>query len=139
MNTVTAAVRAQVIAREGECCAACGRYCTLDVHSVHHRRTKGSGGSKLPDTNAVQNLLLLCGDGVRYCHGYVTDHRTFGETLGFRVPQGHDPLLRPVLTARNGWVFLTAEGGYLPTIDPHPEETRALELVSAALLDLDRA
>ena len=35
--------------------------------------------------------------------------------------------------ARQGWVRLTADGFYLPAKDPHPEETRALDLATDAL------
>lgn len=135
MNTVSLDVRAAVVAREAGCCAACGRSCVGRKSSVHHRRTKGMGGSSLPDTNQPVNLLLLCGDGVSGCHGFVTKRRHPAEEMGWRVAQGSDPAEVPVWTARSGWVLLTPDGGYEPCDDPHPAETAALEAVSLWLLD----
>lgn len=45
------------------------------------------GGSKSPNTNSPSNLILLCGDGVRGCHGYIEQNRAEARRTGFNVPQ----------------------------------------------------
>lgn len=45
------------------------------------------GGSKAPNTNSPSNLILLCGDGVRGCHGHVEQNRSEARKEGFNVPQ----------------------------------------------------
>lgn len=110
-------VRATVIDRDGGKCVACGNYCLASVHSVHHRRTTGMGGSSLEDTNQPQNLALLCGDGVAGCHGRATRERQWGELYGYRVPQGGDPALFPMRVAGRGWVLLEPDGTYLDVSD----------------------
>lgn len=47
-------------------CETCGRQ---DAHGVHHRQPRSAGGTWHP-----ANLLDLCGDGVRGCHGAVEAH-----------------------------------------------------------------
>lgn len=110
-----------VLDREGHSCARCGR----GLHgirgvdwSVQHRRARGSGGTIRPDTNAVQNLLLLCGSGTTGCHGYVERERAHARAYGWAVRQCEDPLARPVLHARHGWVYLTAAGSVLAAPPP---------------------
>lgn len=45
------------------------------------------GGSKAPNTNSPSNLILLCGDGVRGCHGHIEQNRTEARLAGYNVPQ----------------------------------------------------
>lgn len=45
------------------------------------------GGSKDPNTNSPSNLILLCGDGVRGCHGYIEQNRAEARRGGYNVPQ----------------------------------------------------
>jgi len=54
-------VKASVAARDGHVCVICGRPGTTTNPIVtHHRRGRGSGGSKDPATNLASNLLALC-------------------------------------------------------------------------------
>lgn len=54
-------VKASVAARDGHVCVICGRPGTTTNPIVtHHRRGRGSGGSKDPATNRASNLLALC-------------------------------------------------------------------------------
>jgi 5-methylcytosine-specific restriction protein A len=78
----------------------------VDFH-VHHRRPRRMGGSQLPDTNAPQNLLLLCPP----CHETVESQRTVAYEGGWLVRQGDDPAVVPVLVLAR-LVRLTAEGRY---------------------------
>jgi 5-methylcytosine-specific restriction enzyme A len=78
----------------------------VDYH-VHHRRPRRMGGSQLPDTNAPQNLLVLCPDD----HEMVESERTAAYAGGWLVRQGDDPLLVSVLVLAKP-VHLTADGRY---------------------------
>lgn len=64
----------------------------VDYH-VHHRRPRRMGGSQLPDTNAPQNLLILCPDD----HEMVESERTAAYAGGWLVAQNGDPAHTPVL------------------------------------------
>ncbi len=76
-------------------------------HHVHHRRPRRMGGSQLPDTNAPQNLLLLCPDD----HEMVEVERTAAYAGGWLVRQQADPLAVPVLIVAVER-YLTADGRY---------------------------
>ena len=78
----------------------------VDYH-VHHRRPRRMGGSQLPDTNAPQNLLILCSD----CHSTVESERRAAYAGGWLVKQNMDPARVPVLIVARS-VFLTADGRY---------------------------
>lgn len=71
-------VRRIVRDRSGGACEICG----VPAESMHHRRFRSQGGPWAPS-----NILHLCGDGVRLCHGLLT------------VPQG-----RREEFERNGWI-----------------------------------
>ena len=45
------------------------------------------GGTRQSNTNSPSNLILLCGDGVRGCHGYIEQNRAEARRTGFNVPQ----------------------------------------------------
>ena len=45
------------------------------------------GGSKSPNTNSPSNLILLCGDGVRGCHGHIEQNRAEARLSGYNIPQ----------------------------------------------------
>ena len=106
--------RLLVYARAQERCERCGVYAYGG--SLHHRRPRGMGGSKRPETNGAANAFLLCGhatspDG---CHRWVENHRTEALELGLLVLQSQNPAEVPVLT-RHGLVLLDNLGNYIPT------------------------
>ena len=76
-----------VYERDGYRCARCGRHAGNGPMSIQHRRARGMGGSKAPNTNSPSNLILLCGDGVRGCHGHIEQNRDEARHTGFNVPQ----------------------------------------------------
>jgi hypothetical protein len=102
------AVRAAVSVRSGGWCERCGAAHAVEIH---HRRPRGMGGSKAPDTNRVTNALALCGS----CHRWIEreHNRTESRVMGWLVLQGHDPAMTPLLY-RGKWVFLTDDGGVEP-------------------------
>ncbi len=76
-------------------------------HHIHHRRPRRRGGSQLPDTNAPQNLLLLCPP----CHEMVERERSAAYAGGWLVRQQEDLLVVPVLVV-TVLRTLTADGRY---------------------------
>lgn len=69
------------------------------------------GGSQLPDTNAPQNLLLLCPDS----HEMVESERTAAYAGGWLVRQQADPLTVPVLILAVER-YLTSDGKYADSL-----------------------
>jgi hypothetical protein len=84
------AVREQIRTRSGSKCEICGMQ---RAAQMHHRRPRGKGSTKRPETNYPTNGLHLCGD----CHDRVESDR--GEALdnGWLVSQNEDPGEIPVL------------------------------------------
>ena len=82
--------------------------------SVHHRRPRGSGGSKLKWVDLPGNLILLCGSGVTGCHGWVESHRAVARDKGWLVPLNgiRLPSAVPVHHALHGVVVLNDMGTY---------------------------
>lgn len=131
-------VRQAIFDREDGCCAACGTHILASVFggSVQHRRSRNMGGSRDPQTGAVENGLILCGSATTGCHGYTEGHPTWALHNGYRVPQGCDPSLVPVRVKGIGWVLLNPDGTYQPCEDPDREATRLLELVEQEFTEL---
>jgi hypothetical protein len=62
------------------------------VSSVQHRRAQGMGGTSREDVHGLANLLIICGDGVTGCHGWIEcDEREQARARGLWVPQALDP------------------------------------------------
>lgn len=92
--------------------------------SVQHRRAQGAGGTSLPETNSLANLLLLCGTGVTGCHGWVeTQQRAEARALGLMVDHTYDEDGQPVPV----WRYPVRIGG---------GRWRALDPVNPLYLDL---
>lgn len=93
--------------RDKGLCVVCGR----TAESVHHRQ--GRSGS---DPHRLANLLAVCGDGVRGCHGLTHGHPSAAYAMGRMVPRLgiRTPEEAPVLT-RSGWVLLDNDGGITAT------------------------
>ena len=101
-------VRAAVEARDGNRCVKCGMPVDRSDDSLHHRWPRGRGGS-----NAIENLILLCGTGTTRHHGWVEKNRTVSYRLGYLVETGIDPATKPVAVAGKGWMYATADGRWI--------------------------
>ena len=75
--------------RDGGRCARCGAGLQRSARgtgwSLHHRRPRGMGGSRVGWVNLPPNLVLLCGSGVTGCHGWVESNRAEAIELGWLV------------------------------------------------------
>lgn len=115
----TAKVVALVWRRDEGCCVSCGRQCVFADRStgwsVQHRRARGMGGTRQPDANQPQNLIVLCGSATTGCHGWVESHREAALLNGWAVKSNSDPLREPVLHWLYGVTYLHEDGSITPT------------------------
>lgn len=105
--------------RDGYRCVVCGRPCPSGSdRSIHHRRNRGTGGSRNPRINLPSNLLLVCGSGTTLCHGEITNNANRAKALaaGWVVSLNAkvEPAAVPVVHALYGRVFLADDGSIEP-------------------------
>lgn len=99
-------VRTLVYERCAGRCEICDEWAS-DLE-LHHRRARGMGSTRRPETNMASNCLALC----RMCHhGRVESYRAQAFDNGWLVRQSHQPLDVPVLR-RGQWVLLDDVGGF---------------------------
>lgn len=127
----SAKVVALVFQRDEGRCFRCGlpvRFADRGVGwSTQHRRAKGMGGSRRPDTNQPQNLIVLCGSATspNGCHLRVESRLPADDGMGWSIKQGQDPLRMPVAHWRDGLVWLTDSGAALTAPPTTAEEATA--------------
>lgn len=100
--------RGVVLLRSEGLCERCTGY----GQTVHHRKKRSHLSKK--EMWLPSNCVLLCGDGVRGCHGWVEHHPDLAATEGFHVRPWEDPAEIPVLWRGTRLVLLTDEGGFKP-------------------------
>lgn len=79
------------------------------LYDLHHRRNRGAGGSKRPETNLAGNALAACRD----CHAFIGAQPETAYCNGWLVRQNQTPAEVPVLR-RNVWVRLDDAGNVTP-------------------------
>ncbi|WP_432420793.1 HNH endonuclease [Nocardia farcinica] len=89
-----------VATRSGGRCERCGQFGT----TVHHRRKRSQGGRW-----DASNLLALCGDGVRGCHGWAEANPSAAHEAGYWLRHGEQSTATPVL--RLGRLVLLDDDG----------------------------
>ena len=77
--------------------------------TLHHRRNR----SQLHKSRHWEpaNCVMLCGDGVRGCHGWVTVRPTAAHAEGWHVKPWEEPQDVPVYWRGYRWVLLDSDGG----------------------------
>lgn len=80
--------------------------------SIHHRVPRGMGGSRRPELNQPQNLLVACGSGTTGHHGAIEESRAGAYAAGWLLHRTADPAAEPVLIGGTRWVLLTEDGRY---------------------------
>lgn len=100
-------VRALVTARAGGRCEKCG----ITGHGLqyHHRRPRGMGSTRRPDSNQAANCVLVCPD----CHSHIESYRTESIVEGWLVRQHKQPSETPIWR-HSLWVFLDDYGYVTP-------------------------
>lgn len=116
-------------ARTPDCVAPGGSLIGMDRRrvSVQHRRAQGMGGTDRVDAHGLANLLLICGDGVSACHGWIeTQQRESARLMGFWVRHDRDggapvPVHRyPVMIGCSRWWYLDSDAAvYVQHPDPY--------------------
>lgn len=119
------ACRVIVYQRSQGRCEVCGR----PAESVHHRNKQGRVWT--PD-----NTLHLCGDGTRFCHGWLEAHPDYAIALGLWVPRAIDPATRPAYCwptmFRPDWWFPQPDGCWGFTDPPDHDYADALQALRDA-------
>lgn len=102
--------------------------CGLPVTNgqIHHRRPRGMGGSKLPDTGGAANGVLLH----MRCHERAESNRHWARGDGWLVAQGADPEAHPV-RMWSGWTWLKADGSHVNVV-PNIEKATNFDDVQRA-------
>lgn len=121
----TAETVAVVWERDAGRCVRCGGVLTGTRGvgwSVQHRRARGAGGTRRPDTNQPQALILLCGSATTGCHLHVESFRAEARRFGWAIRQTDNPATMPVLHALHGWVLLDDAGRWAAS---SPNQTTA--------------
>lgn len=111
------AARNLVRKRDGTLCQMCGRSIVNRPSSIHHRKSKGMGGSALLESPS--NLIRLCGLGnADGCHGEAHGNPEWAYINGWLIRRlvTFAPAHRPVNTYR-GWVYLSHDGLAIPAAD----------------------
>ncbi|QRY51819.1 hypothetical protein [Mycolicibacterium septicum] len=83
-------------------CELCG---AAPVEQHHHRRARGSGGSKDPMTNTPANAFAICAAD----HARIESYRTEALDKGWLVRQGKNPSEIPILY-RGRYALLSVDG-----------------------------
>jgi 5-methylcytosine-specific restriction enzyme A len=95
--------RRDVLKRDGEQCAVCGHR----AGDVHHRRRKGSGGSRDPRiAYGWANLISLC----RIDHSWVHNSRAEALDAGLVLEENDVPAEVPVAHVIRGSIYLLDDG-----------------------------
>jgi hypothetical protein len=94
--------------RDGFRCLRCGAPLNgWDGGSRHHRRPRSH---PWPGLHEASNLVDLCGSGTTGCHGWVHAHPAEAYRYGWLVHAWREAAEVPVLTDRQGWVWLSDDG-----------------------------
>jgi 5-methylcytosine-specific restriction enzyme A len=94
--------RITVFERDGNKCLRC----LGDATVVHHRRVKGMGGSRSPQTHGLANLISLCSP----CHEHIHANPAESYELGFLVSKFNTPSDVPVMVGTRQRMFLSDDG-----------------------------
>lgn len=100
----------QIVADRSE--GFCERCCRGVLTTMHHRKKRGQGG--LWDAT---NIVAVCGDGTRGCHGWAEHNPNDAADFGWHVRPWQDPAETPLLWRGSQWLLLTADGG-VKHVDP---------------------
>lgn len=102
MSPIPPKVREAVTERSGGVCERCG---IAPAAEQHHRRPRGMGSTKRPESNLPGNLLALCAN----CHRWVENNRTKAYCDGLLLGQNETPSLAAV-SYRGTLVLLKDDG-----------------------------
>lgn len=97
-------VRDIIFERANDHCEVCGQD---RPQQLHHRRPRGHGGTKRPETNYPSNGLAVS----THCHHTIVEaNPELARDRGWKVPQYLNPADVPVLRHGSEWVLLRDDG-----------------------------
>ncbi len=99
--------RRRVYERSEAACEVCGNQ---PGQSVHHRKNRSQGGRWTP-----ANLLHVCGDGTRGCHGWIGANPAESYRNGWLVRGTGEPSAIPALY--RGRLSLLDDHGHVTTVE----------------------
>lgn len=122
MSGFSAVVRQQVRERAGiqgehVKCEVCGAW--SDIVQLHHRRARGMGSTKRPETNLPSNSLACCGG----CHQMIESWRADALKKGWLLRQWDDPAATPV-QLWDGLYLLSDDGSRVGVLPVEDDEQR---------------
>lgn len=100
-----------VTARSQNYCECMSTGCTLIAEHIHHRRPKGLGGTRRPESQWASNALHVC----LRCHLKIHAMPTWSRTHGFLVRQADDPATVPLYWRFSQTLLLNDTGSFTPT------------------------
>lgn len=89
-------------------CDKCGTPVVNGAH-FHHRRARGMGSTKRPESKSAANCLLLH----PACHDSIEKHRQDALASGWLITQHDDPRLMPAII-KGVWCVLNEDGTLNP-------------------------
>ena len=107
----TTKIRGLIQDRAKHRCELCGTP-LREAGQIHHRRPRGMGGTKNPESRSAANGLYLH----LKCHQVIEQNRSDAREYGWIVPQGLNPRDVPV-RLHHGWVLLNEDGTYQTLAD----------------------
>jgi hypothetical protein len=109
MTGIPLKTRELVRERDRGSCRRCGK----PGNNIHHRITRGMGGSRRAEVNDLSVLVTLCGSGTTGCHGYVTSHPAYAFESGWSIRRSNpeDPETIPVHDLAGRQIFFFDDGG----------------------------
>lgn len=118
MTRIPGKIRRLVDERDFNRCVVCGEWTQGRTYSLHHRRPRGMGGTRKPDTPA--NLITVCGDGTVGCHEWIETNRSEASENGWLVSAYRDPADIPVIYPDGLPYYLDPDGS------AHPEDMEGI-------------
>lgn len=103
-NQVPQRTKEVVRERAGGRCEVCGKY--APGADIHHRLSKGMGGTSNKAIHDASNLLAVCGWGnTSGCHGDIHGNGSFAKAMGHTVSRHtrYSPLQIPVRMFDGMW------------------------------------
>ena len=103
MTGFSRSVRDTVLKRADGRCERCGMF--TDGLQLHHRRARGMGSTRRPESNWPSNAAAICPP----CHQHIESRRADAMFQGWLVRQEQSPAEIPVFRFGQ-WVLLTDDG-----------------------------
>jgi hypothetical protein len=133
-GSFSTAARAAIYGRTGDQCAGCRAPAT----NIQHRVARGMGGTRDARKGHPANGIPLCGSGTTGCHGWAEANPEHALALGWRLPQGADPLEWPYWSAAGPWRWVLVDpAGFIVYVDEDeditPEQRDAARLAVESL------